>query len=334
MILIDTVYINNGGGKILLDYLISHLENLDEKFFYIFDIRIKPHNYHIKATNKIIYLRPNLLDRYDFYNSHRNTFSKVFVLGNIPPLVKLNCSVITYFHSPLYIKVPKDYSWFEKIKYQLKVNVLKYASKNTDKWLVQSEEIKQQFIHKFGQESKLEIVPFYPELINQENVEREKNTFIYVSNAQAHKNHMRLIDAFCKAYDKSHKGRLILTVNDAYPKVLDLINKKISENYPIENIGFVDRKTLSKWYAKTEYLIFPSLAESFGLGLIEAISMGCKVIGANLPYTYAVCEPSAVFDPTDIKSIEEAIIQAVHTNLGESRIKIKNDIEFLLDMLC
>ena len=52
-----------------------------------------------------------------------------------------------------------------------------------------------------------------------------------------------------------------------------------------------DRLTLQKEYLSSEFLMFPSLTESFGLGLIEAIECGCKVIGADLPYTYEVCEP-------------------------------------------
>lgn len=334
MILIDATYINNGGGKILLDYLIDNLEKVDNKIFYLFDSRLKPHEYNIKSTNKVAYITANLKDRYWFYNLHKDSFSKVFVLGNIPPLIKVKAEVLTYFHSLIYINIPKDYGLFEKFKYQLKVCVLRYASKNTDKWLVQSEEIKQRFIHKFGQESKLEIVPFYPKLINEENIEREKNTFIYVSNAQVHKNHMRLIDAFCKAYDKSHKGRLTLTINDAYPKVLDLINKKISEGYPIENIGFVDREALSKKYAESENVIFPSLSESFGLGLIEGITMGCKIIGSDLPYTYAVCEPSLAFNPLDTLDIVQSIMIAMNNEyISKPKLKIKDDIQALIKLL-
>src|SRR5690606_13519896 len=117
---------------------------------------------------------------------------------------------------------------------------------------------------------------------------REKNTYLFVSNATDHKNHKNLIEAFCKFFDKQQVGKLILTVSDFYAETFALIGKKIDEGYPIENIGFVKRDELGEIYQNAEYLIYPSLAESFGLGLLEAVDQGCKVIGADLPYTYAV----------------------------------------------
>ena len=142
-----------------------------------------------------------------------------------------------------------------------------------------------------------------------------------------------MIEAFCKAYDETRQGKLVLTVSEAYPNVISLINQKIMQGYPIENIGFVDRKTLTKKYAESQYVIFPSLAESFGLGLIEGILLGCKIIGADLPYTFAVCEPSLLFDPFNIKSIKQAIIQANNNELNKSILKINNEINQLIKCL-
>lgn len=259
----------------------------------------------------------------------------MFILGNIPPMTKVNAEVITYFHNPMYINVPSDFKFLEKIKYKLKIGILKFTSQYTDQWFIQTETIKQEFIEKFGQEWKIKVLPFYPELIlsEKENIKREFHTFFYVSNAQANKNHIRLIEAFCKAYDETRQGKLVLTVSEAYPNVISLINQKIMQGYPIENIGFVDRKTLTKKYAESQYVIFPSLAESFGLGLIEGILLGCKIIGADLPYTFAVCEPSLLFDPFNIKSIKQAIIQANNNELNKSILKINNEINQLIKCL-
>ena len=37
MILIDALYINNGGGKVLLDYLVEHLEVTNLPIYYLLD---------------------------------------------------------------------------------------------------------------------------------------------------------------------------------------------------------------------------------------------------------------------------------------------------------
>jgi glycosyltransferase involved in cell wall biosynthesis len=88
---------------------------------------------------------------------------------------------------------------------------------------------------------------------------RKNNTFLYASNAQANKNHPKLINAFCKAYDKIQKGKLIVTVSEKFPLILQLINNAISKGYPIENLGFVKREDLIQKYLETEYVIYPSL---------------------------------------------------------------------------
>jgi glycosyltransferase involved in cell wall biosynthesis len=114
---------------------------------------------------------------------------------------------------------------------------------------------------------------------------------------------------------------------------LELIELKKNMGYPITNIGFVGRTELQKAYLSSEFLIFPSLAESFGLGLIEAIECGCKVIGADLPYTYEVCEPSIIFNPTDDESFFEAFESSMKEDIKISIPKIGNNINELINIL-
>lgn len=334
MILIDAIYINNGGGKVLLDYLVETLEQTDLKIFYLFDGRIT-NRYEIKKENVCIYQNSSLRLRYRFYTKHSSKFSKIFVLGNVPPPVKVKkAEVYTYFHNPMYLRVPNDFSIVEKLKYILKVCIINKNKSNTNYWLLQSNTLKEQFIEKFGEKKKVKIVPFYPSLENSNyNVKRIKNTFFYVSNAQANKNHIKLIEAFCKSYDITNKGKLILTVSDKFPVILKSIDNAKKNGYPIENIGFVDRETLTKKYLESEYVIYPSLAESFGLGLIEGVELGCKIIGANLPYTYAVCTPSLVFNPFEVESIAKAIKIATQNDLNYSSLNVQNQISDLISLL-
>ena len=112
-----------------------------------------------------------------------------------------------------------------------------------------------------------------------------------------------------------------------------MISEKLELGYPILNVGFIDRQKLVELYLSHEYLIFPSLSESFGLGLVEAIDCGCKVIVSDLSYAYEVCKPSLTFDPYNIKSIENAILTAIDGNLPHSEKIISNDIEQLISLL-
>ena len=338
MLLIDAIYINTGGGKILLDYLIEELEKTDKQIFYLLDKRIQKEKYVVKSTNVILYLKSGFFDRMNFYKKNKNRFSKVLCCGNIPPPIKLKSDVLTYFQNINYISYSKkDFSLKNRFLFFLKRKILSVWKNNTNKWIVQSLYVQQKMIEKYGEnKNKIEIIPFYKSFKKNEdigNIEKIPNSFLYVSNAYPNKNHLRLIDAFCNFYDKYKKGKLIVTVSDNFTEVKNFINIKIAQNYPIENLGYVSQEALVKYYKQSEFIIFPSTSESFGLGLIEGIEFDCKIIGANLPYTYAVCEPSIVFNPLNIESIEESFNYAVHNKVKNSILKAENCISKLINLL-
>lgn len=334
-LLVDAIYINNGGGKVLLDYLIDNLEKTDLEIYYLLDRRIEGIPYQIKATNRIEYLDSAFSKRLMFYFQNRTRFEKIFILGNVPPPFKIRGKVFTYFHNTILLNIPKEFGIFTTIVFHAKLFVIKAFKKNTDVWLTQSEIVSTQLSNKIGKSIEVDMVPFYPTIVLEAgDVSRKNGRFLYVSNAQANKNHTRLIAAFCKAYDLTGKGELVLTVSNNFPEILSLINEACFKGYPIFNIGFVDRITLAKEYSESEFVIFPSLSESFGLGLIEGIEMGCKIIGADLEYTYAVCHPTDVFDPNDINSICEAIVRSLSLSVkANSVIKASNQVSKLIDIL-
>ena len=72
----------------------------------------------------------------------------------------------------------------------------------------------------------------------------------------------------------------------------------------------------------------PSINESFGLPLIEAINHECMVIAPNLPYVNEIIIPSINFDPFSTQSISSSIREAVkNSNLKASKIIIENKID-------
>lgn len=335
MILIDSVYINNGGGFILLKYLVEKLEDSKRDVFYLFDDRTTDIFEGINSEK--LFIPNSVYDRLKFYITNKNKFSSVLCFGNLPPPIKLSMPVYTYFHHPLLLKIPSSFSLTEKIIYTLKQKYLNLSKKNTDYWLVQSSFIEKEFSDKYLNSSleKTKILPFYPlmDISTFQNVTRNKNSFVYVSNSVPHKNHEKLINAFCNAYDKVKCGSLMVTVPSTSTELCDLISNKVRSGYPLINVGFIDRDELIQHYLTHEYLIFPSLAESFGLGLAEAIDCGCKVLVSDLPYAYEVCIPSLTFDPYNIDSIENAILTAIEEHLPISRKVISNDINELIALI-
>jgi glycosyltransferase involved in cell wall biosynthesis len=105
------------------------------------------------------------------------------------------------------------------------------------------------------------------------------------------------------------------------------------EQLGIINHGFIPFEKVMEIYHQSKAIIYPSKNESLGLGLIEAIHYGCDVISSDLPYTYAVCEPSGVFDPVSPNSIADAIINYEKGKSPKSRLTIKDYINEIIELL-
>lgn len=335
MLLIDALYINNGGGRVLLDYLVQKLVDCNVEAFYLFDERCS-NAFNYIPSDRRLYLKASLSNRHTFYKNNFQKFTKVFCFGNLPPTLQLDIPVYTYLQQTLYLNIPKEFGILQRLLFRTKSFIFSKLLKNTDFFLVQSNLVKEGFLKKYRFTSNnVLVLPFYPneDLKNHKN-NREADSYIYVSVGTPHKNHIRLLNAFCEFYDETKKGKLYLTVDSAIFIALgELIQEKIQQGYPIINLGFIKREQLIGQYNKTEYLVFPSLEESFGLGIVEAIECGCKVIGANLPYMFEICKPSITFDPFEEKSIYNAFEKSIKNNVNQTQQIIKNEIDQLIKLL-
>jgi len=147
-----------------------------------------------------------------------------------------------------------------------------------------------------------------------------------------HKNLKNLILAFV---DISQKINFEIKLNLTSLKK-DFINIDFErhKNLKIFWHGEIEKNKLETIYKRCEFLIYPSLKESFGLPLIEAIQHNCKILASDLPYVYEIIEPSLVFNPNCYKDISKTINFALHSRqLKESKIKIKNKLPEMINYI-
>jgi len=337
MILIDAIYINNSGAKVLLDYLIEQLELSKLNVFYLLDERVKKKHPDINLSeNKVHYLKASFTKRHFFYLNNVNLFKSVLCFGNIPPSIDLKKKTYTYFHQTLYLQKSGNESFKKSLLLVLKSNALQFYKKNTNKWLVQSDIVKKDLVQKFDLSfNDVLVFPFYPLLPNFKNYVKLKsrNSFLFVSDGNSHKNHINLLRSFENIYRKNLFPELHLTVSDNYPALLKDIESLSNAGYPVINHSFVSRDKIAELYQKTEYCIYPSLRESFGLGLVEAMESNVKVIASDLPYVHAVCKPSLVFDPHSVESIEHAIQTTITEKIPDTVQLVYNQIDELIALL-
>jgi glycosyltransferase involved in cell wall biosynthesis len=65
-------------------------------------------------------------------------------------------------------------------------------------------------------------------------------------------------------------------------------------------LGYLSSELLAGAYQAAAMLIMPSLVETVGFPMLEAMAMGVPVLAADRPYAHEVCGPAAhYFDPTD-----------------------------------
>lgn len=334
MILVDSIYINYSGGKVLLDYLVEALEKAQIKAFYLFDARVNDSYSTIPVTRKI-YMEASVINRIKFYSSNYKRFSRILCFGNIPPFIKLkNTQVFTYFHNTLILQTPKKYLLKNRIKVLLFRMLVWVVKSNTDKWVVQSSNVASLLHKKLGvNQEHIITIPFYRDIGKcNESVSRSKG-FIYASTGASHKNHERLLAAWIELYNEGKSPELHLTIPPNKQALINKIKELNNKGLKIINHGFLPNHKLMELYCQTEFFIFPSLSESFGLPLIEGVESGCKIIASDLPFTFAVVQPSLTFNPYDVNSIKEAVSFSLDNSLPKSKCLIQNKIQLLIEIL-
>ncbi len=334
MILIDALYINKGGGAVLLQYLIEKILERPEKddFFFLLDPRFdKP-----AALNKNFIVIPNkMADRIRFYKLRRNDYSKVFCFANTPPPLKLKVPVYTYSHNQKLLEAPKQKFNSKYLKLYAKYLVIKLFNKNTDYYIVQTPHMVQELTG-LGLKDTAHClqIPFYDDRKyiggHKPFNERVKDEFVFISNPSPQKNHTTLFDAWEYLLEKGFTPKLHLTIDATGPQYIARMNELNARGARIVNHVYVDPREL---YFTCPFLIFPSVMESFGLPLIEAVDSGMKVIASNMDYVHDVVVPSLVFAPMDKVSIAVSVIKALTSELPESKIKTRNEVDRLVSLL-
>lgn len=345
MVLIDSVYINKSGGKILLEYLMKYILDKEEggKFYFLLDKRIDISKIiNIELLN-FEYLSPSENSRRKFYINNIDIYSSVLCFANVPPPIKIkNKTVSIYFHNVLLADYNKaSLSIFNKIKIIFKKYYIKLLNHSSYKWFVQTPIIKKKIVDKLGIKSEMiSIMPFF-EISNFKNCNELKDenykNYLYVADSSSQKNHLQLLRAWEKFTQnpESIQYTLHLTLPSSSSKlILDKIDflKKMGVN--IINHKECSIQQIKELYKISNYFIFPSLAESFGLPLIEAASAGCKIIASDLPYVFNIIDPSLTFNPMDYQSIVNSLITSKdYSNIKKSKVLVENKIDQLLNTI-
>jgi hypothetical protein len=336
--LIDTVYINSYGGKILLDNLLIYIiENDNPKnYIYLFDSRLNL-DIILKIPKSNIYiLTASEIQRKKYYKKlfQNYNITKIFCFANVPPPV--NCKgkyVNIYFHNTLL------YANNSKLNLQLRFKNLyiQFLNKKYYNWVVQTKLVKinlSRFL--FVKENMITIHPFFS-LPEKKNIEVKLNVFFYPADGTRQKNHIFLFNVWEKFFLKyNYSPTLFVTIDEKkYPLLIQSILFYKKKGLNIVNLGHLNYNEIIKYYVSSKYIVFPSLTESFGLPLLEACIYNCKIIAADLEYVHEIIQPSITFNVNSEDDLVEIIYNTIKNDnfLNHPFIKIKNNMKELIKLI-
>lgn len=148
-----------------------------------------------------------------------------------------------------------------------------------------------------------------------------------VSAFYKYKNLERLIEAFARIKPQYSQHKLAITGSET--DVLSIAKlKSLAKHLGVEAdvafLGHVSDETLLALYRNATLMAMPSLEETFGLPILEAMAMGCPVVTSDLSsMPEIVGESGMLVDPYDVESIATGLDQVLSDDGLRTRMSEK-----------
>jgi glycosyltransferase involved in cell wall biosynthesis len=340
LIIVDASNIAVGGGKVLLIYLINALEKYGVKASIIW-------KKELFQSMENQYQNIRFVDGSRVFNRKRilqeqiqaSSPTAVLCFGNYPPPMKVQCPVFTYFHNPYLLDPPLAHFKTDPLLF-IRDRYLKLYLKNADFFIFQSTLIKDKFLKKFTtyNPAKCLILPIFDEekIKSYRHSGGREDRFIYVSYPYKHKNHATLLKAWDVLLNLKLTPTLVVTIPEAKENQMFLqqIQNINDRGGQIINLHSIPYEQALMETSHSRYVLFPSINETFGLGLIEGALLDCTILASDLNFVHEVVKPAYLFDPFDSQSIADSVLYCLHNpSMHKAEVLAKNTIGTLVHLL-
>lgn len=310
IIVINNPAAKSGGALTILKDLLEKIKSLKcSNKFYVFVCLEELKKYETEKLKIIVIPQQGFKNRiyWDNYGLKKylelnNIFPNLFISVQNTG-VNLNKSIpqIIYYHQPLSIVDLKwnlfdkeqRIFWMYKNIYPFFIN--QYLDR-VKKVIVQTEWVKDMFSKKFDY-SLEDIALMRPEIkmIKVEDINiisKEKFRIFYPATPIIYKNHKIIIEALgelkkeCKDLDK--KIECIFTFKPEDNTSLYRMIKDNNLESVVKLVGKIPYVKVLEYYKTSDFMVFPSSLETFGLPLIEAQNFGIEILAYDLPYVREV----------------------------------------------
>ncbi len=139
--------------------------------------------------------------------------------------------------------------------------------------------------------------------------------FLYVGDINWNKNIPGLLAGFHKL-SLSHPSKLVLAgkafldLHLPEAQEIDFLIRDLHIESSVLRPGFIEMADLPAIYTLAKAYVQPSLAEGFGLPVLEAFACGTPVISSNRSSLLEISGPAVRIDPDDPESLAQALAKA------------------------
>jgi glycosyltransferase involved in cell wall biosynthesis len=332
--------IHRGGGKALLIALLNHVPANVELCLVMDDRLVLPG----LLPDRVNRVKPSIIGRIKAEKwLHKEVAydDTVLCFGNLPPLFRLRGTVVVFIQNRYLVDSGnlREFSLKTRLKIRLEKLWLALCLKNVDEILVQSPSMKN-LLGKMVNGTPVKVIPFivhadgYSRNCAQSTgLEAREFDFLYIASGEPHKNHRKLILAWCRLASENLYPTLLLTLDQVECfDLCDWIRQKTEQHQlKVTNIGNLSSDEVGKLYTRARALIYPSTLESFGIPLIEASQAGLAVVASELDFVRDVLDPVETFDPDSSVSIARAVKR--YLKLPEQALPLQDAASFLEHVL-
>ena len=204
--------------------------------------------------------------------------------------------------------------------------ILPNSLRRLDRIIAVSEFVKQELIDRAHvKENRIEVVPngvdheaFYPRQRNEESVLliqpfSFRRPYVLCVTRIDHpiKNHVRLIEAFNIFKERTKfPHRLVMAGQDS--NNASFVKEAAAASPWRSDIFFTGHfptKNLPELYAGADFVVFPSMYEGFGMGVVEAMACGVPVLCARAASFPEAAEHAALyFDPYNVEDMADRMV--------------------------
>jgi len=327
-IVINACNIHIGGGKtILLDFLTSSI-NYSEITFHVF-IDPRFDQSLINSENIIFEIVP-ISKRFSVFSKIEKIVDQddlILYFGNLPPMSPHKAKVLLLQSNRFLVdNFPlTGLTLKTKIRTFIERFMFRKGIRNVDLLIVQSETMAD-CVKKIIRNSTTLMVKVLPfkniDIYEQDDKDNDEVSFLYVANLERYKNHRVLLSAWKLLKNEGIVSKLYLTIDGhTFPKRYKKIIEYIGDNNL--NISIkpdLSRRDLLTYYSKIDCLIYPSLFESYGLPIVEAMNMNIPIIASELDFVRDLVDPDESFNPKSPKSIFRAVCRFLNKNTTKTKV--------------